>query len=143
MGHRAAPSVTRCPRQETGPDDVIVGIVDAGRFGLNARRRAQVFDLPSSTPNRPLGCHPQRGPAHRRQHRQAAGAAAQRGAPETASGLLWPGSGPSAANHYPAKLTGGTAGSPMDQRIESFLADVLALAGEDPDAGPAGGAGSP
>ena len=39
MGHRAAPSVTRCPRQETGPDDVIVGIVDAGRFGLNSRRR--------------------------------------------------------------------------------------------------------
>ena len=44
-GSRAAPSVTRCPRQETGPDDVIVGIVDAGRFGLNSRRRAQVFDL--------------------------------------------------------------------------------------------------
>jgi hypothetical protein len=53
-GHRAAPSVTRCLRQETGPDNVIVGTVDAGRFGLNSRRRAQVFDLPSSTPNRPL-----------------------------------------------------------------------------------------
>jgi hypothetical protein len=25
------------------------------------------------------------------------------------------------------------AGNPMDQRIESFLADVLALAGEEPD----------
>ncbi len=36
MGHRAAPSVTRCPRQETGPHDVIVGIVDAERFGLNS-----------------------------------------------------------------------------------------------------------
>ena len=33
-----------------------------------------------------------------------------------------------------AKLTGGMAGNPMDQRIESFLADVLALAGEEPDA---------
>ena len=31
----------------------------------------------------------------------------------------------------------------MCQRIEAFLADVLALAGENPDAGPAGGAGSP
>ena len=31
--------------------------------------------------------------------------------------------------------TGGIAGkAPMDQRIESFLADVLALAGENPDA---------
>ena len=40
---------------------MIVGTVDAGRFGLNSRRRAQVFDLPSSTPNRPLGCHPRRG----------------------------------------------------------------------------------
>jgi hypothetical protein len=35
----------------------------------------------------------------------------------------------------PAKLTGGTAGeNPMDQRIEAFLADVLALADENPDA---------
>jgi hypothetical protein len=32
------------------------------------------------------------------------------------------------------KLTGDTAENPMDQRIESFLADVLALAGENPDA---------
>ena len=33
-----------------------------------------------------------------------------------------------------AKMTGGTGrGNPMDQRIESFLADVLALAGEEPD----------
>jgi hypothetical protein len=31
-----------------------------------------------------------------------------------------------------AKLTGGTAGEPMDRRIESFLADVLAL-DEEPD----------
>ena len=35
---------------------------------------------------------------------------------------------------YGPKLTGGMAGNPMDQRIESFLADVLALAGEDLDA---------
>ena len=33
-----------------------------------------------------------------------------------------------------AKLTGGMAGNPMDQRIEAFLADVLALADENPDA---------
>jgi hypothetical protein len=31
----------------------------------------------------------------------------------------------------------------MDQRIESFLADVLALAGEEPDAVPGGGAARP
>ena len=31
----------------------------------------------------------------------------------------------------------------MDQRIESFLGDVLALAGEEPDAVPGGGAGRP
>jgi hypothetical protein len=31
----------------------------------------------------------------------------------------------------------------MDQRIESFLGDVLALAGEDLDANPGGGCGSP
>jgi hypothetical protein len=31
----------------------------------------------------------------------------------------------------------------MDQRIEAFLADVLALAGEDPGRGPGGGAGRP
>ena len=31
----------------------------------------------------------------------------------------------------------------MDQRIESFLGDVLALAGEEPDAVPGGGAARP
>jgi hypothetical protein len=36
----SARTATRCPGQETGLDDVIVGIVDAGRFGLNSRRRA-------------------------------------------------------------------------------------------------------
>ena len=46
--------------------------------------------------------HARRGPAHRRQHRQAAGVAARsRGTPETTSGLLWPGAGPSAAKGYP------------------------------------------
>jgi hypothetical protein len=42
-----------------------------------------------------------------------------------------------------AKLTGGTARKPdpMDQRIEAFLGDVLALAGEEPDAVHKGGAG--
>jgi hypothetical protein len=67
------------PLARNGTGRVIVGIVDAGRFGPNSRRRAQVFDLPSSTPNRPLGCHPCRGPAHRRQHRQAAGPVAAKG----------------------------------------------------------------
>jgi hypothetical protein len=47
-----------------------------------------------------------------------------RGTPETISGLLWPGAGPSAAKGYPLSLTGGTAGNPMDQRIESFLGAV-------------------
>ena len=46
--------------------------------------------------------HQRRGPAHRRQHRQAAGAAASsRETPETTSGLLWPGAGPSAAKGHP------------------------------------------
>ena len=43
-----------------------------------------------------------------------------------------------AAKGYPLSWTGGTALNPMDQRIETFLADVLALAGEDPDAVRAG-----
>jgi hypothetical protein len=43
-----------------------------------------------------------------------------------------PGEGSFGGEALSAKLTGG--GSLMDQRIESFLADILALAGEDPDA---------
>ena len=42
-----------------------------------------------------------------------------------------------------AKLTAVRRTNPMDQRIESFLADVLALAGEDLDAVREGGCGSP
>jgi hypothetical protein len=34
-------------------------------------------------------------------------------------------------------------GNPMDQPIESFLGDVLALVDEEPDAGPRGGARGP
>ena len=39
--------------------------------------------------------------------------------PETTSGLLWPGAGPFGGEGLSAKLTGGTAGEPMDRRIES------------------------
>jgi hypothetical protein len=52
MGHRAAPSVTRSPRQETGP---------GRRDSWDCRRREVRAQLSSA-----------RGPAHRRQHRQAA-----------------------------------------------------------------------
>jgi hypothetical protein len=55
-------------------------------------------------------------------------------APETTSGHLWPGAGPSAANDYPLSWQAVRRGNPMDQRIEAFLGDVLALAGEEPDA---------
>jgi hypothetical protein len=61
-----------------------------------------------------------------------------RGAPETTSGLLWPGAGPSAAKGYPQSRKAVRAGNSMDQRIESNLGDVLALAGEEPDAVPEG-----
>ena len=39
MGHRAARRLPDPPGKKRDPDDVIVGIVDAGRFGLNSRRR--------------------------------------------------------------------------------------------------------
>jgi hypothetical protein len=41
-----------------------------------------------------------------------------------------------------ARLAGGKAGKSMDERIESFLADVLALEGEDANAIREGGAHS-
>jgi hypothetical protein len=51
-------------------------------------------------------------PAHRRQHRQAAGAAAEALGPETSSGLLWPGAGPSTAKGYPLSLDRRYGGGP-------------------------------
>jgi hypothetical protein len=50
------------------------------------------------------------------------------------SGLPWPGAGPSAAKGYPLSSQAVRRANPMDQRIESFLGDILALAGEEPDA---------
>ena len=76
-----------------------------------------------------------RGPAHRRQHRQAAGAAAQAGEiPENYQRPSLARRGAFGGEGLSAKLKAVRRGNPMDQRIESFLADVLALAGEDPDA---------
>jgi hypothetical protein len=63
--------------------------------------------------------------------------------PETTSGLLWPGAGRlertgdlgdvSSLAMCDCRSGGWPQARPMDQRIESFLADVLALAGEEPD----------
>jgi hypothetical protein len=63
--------------------------------------------------------------------------------PETTSGLLWPGAGHPRADGDVGDVSslamcdcrsgGWPQARPMDQRIESFLADVLALAGEEPD----------
>ena len=57
--------------------------------------------------------------------------------PARTSGHLWPGAGAFGSEGLSAKLTGGGE-SQMDQRIEPSLGDVLALAGEEPDAVPEG-----
>ena len=55
--------------------------------------------------------------------------AASRETPETTSGLLWPGAGAFDGEGLSAKPGQAVRrGNPMDQRIEAFLADVLALA---------------
>jgi hypothetical protein len=70
---------------------------------------------------------------YRRQHRQAAGAAVQAMRNQKPPAAF---SGPARGlrERLSAKLKAVRRGNPMDQRIEAFLADVLALAGEDLDA---------
>src|SRR5580700_5909436 len=76
--------------------------IEASRLARNGRDRLAFFRRVQAIAGG-VPTHPRRGPAHRRQHRQAAGAggAPSPKAPETASGLLWPGAGPSAAKAYP------------------------------------------
>ena len=78
--------------------------------------------------------YPRRVPAHRRQRRQAAEAAAQPWGTRNHQRPSLTRRGAFGGEGLSAKLIGGTAGNPIDQRIEAFLADVLALAGENPDA---------
>jgi glycine amidinotransferase len=78
--------------------------------------------------------YPRRVPAHRRQRRQAAEAAAQPWGTRNHQRPSLARRGAFGGEGLSAKLIGGTAGNPIDQRIEAFLADVLALAGENPDA---------
>jgi hypothetical protein len=79
-------------------ETVTVERIDGGKLGARRtwgdRHRLIAGTMPLGAAARRRTAHPRRGPAHRRQHRQATGAACGEMALETTSGLLWPGAGP-------------------------------------------------